>query len=52
MTITIAPTSYPRPQLVHDHARLFVEPNYPDGQPYAAEDDDSEDDDSPATITA
>ncbi|MGP3737996.1 hypothetical protein ACTWJ9_33340 (plasmid) [Streptomyces sp. GDS52] len=34
---------WPRPQLVHDHASLFREPAYADGQPYAA-DDDLEDD--------
>lgn len=34
---------WPRPRLVHDHATLFVQPVYQDGQPYT--DDDLEDDD-------
>ncbi|GAA3807905.1 hypothetical protein ACFQ0G_53735 [Streptomyces chiangmaiensis] len=43
MTATVAPKqTYPRPQLVHDHTRMFVEPTYQDGQPYA-EDDELED---------
>ena len=33
---------YPRPQLVRDHAVLFQEPVYQDGEPYA---DDGEDED-------
>ncbi|MFF7190574.1 hypothetical protein ACFZAR_36390 [Streptomyces sp. NPDC008222] len=35
--------SYPRPELVHDHAKLFQEPAYDNGQPYT---DDDEDDDT------
>lgn len=35
--------TYPRPQLVRDHAVLFREPTYEDGQPYA-DDTDIEDD--------
>lgn len=35
---------WPRPPLVHDHARLFQEPVYTDGQSYAT--DDEEDDDA------
>ncbi|CQR59209.1 hypothetical protein [Streptomyces leeuwenhoekii] len=31
---------WPRPPLIHDHARLFVEPTYLDGQPYSADDKD------------
>jgi hypothetical protein len=34
---------YPRPQLVHDHGLLFVEPAYQDGQPYPDDDDDEDD---------
>lgn len=38
--------SWPRPQLVHDHRQLFVQPVYEDGQVYADDsDDDLEDDD-------
>jgi hypothetical protein len=33
---------YPRPQLVHDHRLLFVEPAYKDGEPYADDEDDEE----------
>jgi hypothetical protein len=36
--------TYPRPPLVRDHAVLFHEPTYEDGQPYA--DDDLEDNDA------
>lgn len=43
--MTTAPTkpkpTWPRPQLVHDHQQLFVQPVYEDGQVYA---DDSDDD--------
>lgn len=42
-TITPPKSSYPRPPLVHDHAQLFVEARYEDGEPYTA-DDDLEDD--------
>ncbi|MFF8544754.1 hypothetical protein ACF060_31210 [Streptomyces werraensis] len=42
-TITPPPASYPRPQLVHDHRRLFVEPVYQDGLVYAEPADDEED---------
>jgi hypothetical protein len=46
-TITPPAASYPRPQLVHDHKRLFVEPAYQDGLVYTepADDEDLEDDD-------
>ncbi|WP_042174615.1 hypothetical protein [Streptomyces sp. NBRC 110035] len=37
--------AWPRPRLVHDHAALFREPTYADGQPYATDDDE---DDQPA----
>ncbi|MFD7995562.1 hypothetical protein [Streptomyces mexicanus] len=49
MPATISPpkSSYPRPQLVHDHARLFREPVYTDGQPYDLEADDEDDDTEP-----
>ncbi|MGV9891657.1 hypothetical protein [Streptomyces sp. NPDC003395] len=33
---------YPRPQLVRDHAVLFQEPVYEDGQPYTDDDEDDE----------
>lgn len=36
--------NYPRPRLVHDHAVLFREPAYPDGQPYTDDPDDEDDD--------
>lgn len=42
-TITPARDSYPRPLLVHDHARLFREPVYADGQPYDLEPEDEGD---------
>ncbi|MFR9794186.1 hypothetical protein ACL07V_37125 [Streptomyces sp. MB22_4] len=32
---------YPRPQLVNDHATLFVEPTYEDGEPYAQDDEEN-----------
>lgn len=48
-TITPPRDSYPRPHLVHDHARLFQEPAYADGQPYA--DDQDDEDEREATIT-
>ncbi len=50
-TITPPPASYPRPQLVHDHKRLFIEPAYQDGLVYTepADDEDPEDDD-PAVL--
>jgi hypothetical protein len=38
--------SYPRPPLSFQHGDLFREPAYQDGQPYA--DDDLEDDDEAA----
>ncbi|MGW8702305.1 hypothetical protein ACWGOK_36190 [Streptomyces eurythermus] len=38
-------TTWPRPQLVHDHQALFVEPAYEDGQPY--DDPDEEEDTEP-----
>lgn len=44
LTATLKQSRWPRPQLVHDHAALFREPVYVDGQPYAV-DDDLEDDD-------
>ncbi|GHB15278.1 hypothetical protein GCM10018777_55680 [Streptomyces albogriseolus] len=48
MTATITPprASYPRPQLVHDHRALFVEPVYEGGLVYAepADDEDPDDD--------
>lgn len=31
---------WPRPPLIHDHARLFLEPTYHNGQPYSADDED------------
>lgn len=37
---------WPRPPLVHDHGTLFREPTYTDGQPYAADGDDLEDDEA------
>ena len=40
---------YPRPKLVHDHAKLFVEARYDDGEPYAQPDDEGEE---PVIITA
>lgn len=43
MTITIAVPSRPLPPVAFDHAALFREPVYTDGQPYA-EDDGLEDD--------
>ncbi|MEU0656044.1 hypothetical protein ABZ485_27900 [Streptomyces albogriseolus] len=44
-TITPPPASYPRPTLVHDHRRLFVEPAYRDGLVYTEPaDEDLEDD--------
>ena len=49
-TLTPPAATYPRPRLVHDHATLFQEPTYSDGQPYALE-DDGDDDDPEATIT-
>lgn len=33
---------YPRPQLVNDHTKLFVEPTYEDGEPYAQDDDEDD----------
>ena len=33
---------YPRPPLVHDHAALFREPAYEDGQPYPGDDEEDE----------
>jgi hypothetical protein len=36
--------AYLWPPLIHDHASLFKEPTYPDGQPYTEEDDDTEPD--------
>jgi len=37
---------WPRPPLVHDHAVLFREPAYQDGQPYTDADQDDEDEDA------
>lgn len=46
MTVTTARPKqqhdYPRPQLVRDHAVLFQEPVYQDGQPYTDHDDEEE----------
>lgn len=42
-TITPPPSAYPRPQLTHDHATLFQEPVYVDGQPYTTDLDDEDD---------
>ncbi|MCF0086636.1 MULTISPECIES: hypothetical protein [unclassified Streptomyces] len=47
--------AYLRPPLVRDHHALFVEPVYTDGQPYADaadQDDEQDQDDGPAIITA
>lgn len=33
---------WPRPPLIHDHARLFQEPVYTDGQSYATGDEEGE----------
>lgn len=37
---------YPRPPLVCDHARLFVEARYEDGEPYGEALDDEDDEDA------
>lgn len=34
---------YPRPPLVSDHAQLFVEADYADGEPYAQPGDKEDD---------
>jgi hypothetical protein len=44
-TTTLPPKTmpvYPRPPIVRDHATLFVEAVYEDGQPYADPDDEEE----------
>ncbi|MGW4270787.1 hypothetical protein ACWEGQ_00115 [Streptomyces seoulensis] len=43
-TITVPRDSYPRPHLIHDHTSLFIEPAYPDGQPYADDQDEGDED--------
>jgi hypothetical protein len=43
------PTAYPRPRTSHRPEDLFREPDYPDGQPYARDDD--LEDDGPPNIT-
>lgn len=35
--------TWPRPQLVHQHADLFREPAYENGEPYAEQDDEDDD---------
>jgi len=51
-TTTVRPPKpaidYPRPPVVREHAKLFVEASYQDGEPYAQDDEDEE----PAIITA
>lgn len=39
--------SWPKPRLVHQHADLFREPAYQDGQPYTNHDDEDDDDTQP-----
>jgi len=43
-TATPPKSVFPRPPLIHDHAALFQEPTYEDGQPYADQNDDTEPD--------
>jgi len=52
MTTAPARASWLRPPLAHDHTVLFREATYEDGQPYADDGQDEEDDEEPAIITA
>jgi hypothetical protein len=45
-TATPPKPAYPRPELRHQHADLFREPVYADGQPYDGDDDLEDEGDS------